>query len=341
MSEQQLHERLRELLTSARAESCQVVATFLDIRGFSSFSAQGESFDSALYLRSVFNTILSEHFDDTVFFKPTGDGLLLIHELPSNALEVPTIVSSILSRAVTLVAAFGQITADDYMINFPVPKKLGVGIARGSATRLISDGGVLDYTGRCLNLAARLMDKARPSGVVFADIHAKQLMTPEIALLFTGDEVCIRGIAEQEPIPIVISADVEIAASDREPFPEASNRWGHAQTLSVEEVRESSSHAFYLPRPPRSYERVGVHVEYPLFDKNGQPRDSVSWLDVYGDHLQQPSGSLVRIDLKDVKDQIKQLPATTMGKILGWTHTKTTYVTFTPHIEPIGDEDDE
>jgi class 3 adenylate cyclase len=211
MTEQQLHERLRELLGSARAESCQVVATFLDIRGFSTFSAQAESFDSAQYLRSVFNTILSAHFDDTVFFKPTGDGLLLIHELPSNVLEVPAIISSILSRAVTLVAAFGQITADDYMINFPVPQKLGVGIARGSATRLISDGGVLDYTGRCLNLAARLMDKARPSGVVFSDSQASRLMTPEVAILFGNDAVCIRGISEQEPIPIMISAGVEIA----------------------------------------------------------------------------------------------------------------------------------
>jgi hypothetical protein len=70
MSEQ-LHERLRELLGSAHAESCQVVATFIDIRGFSTFSAQGESFDSALYLRSVFTTILSSHFDDTAFFKPS------------------------------------------------------------------------------------------------------------------------------------------------------------------------------------------------------------------------------------------------------------------------------
>ncbi len=118
MSEPQLHERLRELLGSARAESCQVVATFLDIRGFSTFSAQGESFDSALYLRSVFTTILSSHFDDAAFFKPTGDGLLLIHELPQNAEAVPGIVSSILSRAVVLVSAFGQITADDFMINF-------------------------------------------------------------------------------------------------------------------------------------------------------------------------------------------------------------------------------
>jgi class 3 adenylate cyclase len=250
MKEQQLHERLRELLGSASAESCQVVATFLDIRGFSTFSAQGESFDSALYLRSVFNTILSAHFGDTAFFKPTGDGLLLIHVLPTNAEEVPQIVSSILARAVTLVGAFGEITADDYMINFPVPKKLGVGIARGSATRLVSDGGVLDYTGRCLNLAARLMDKARPSGVVFADSHAKHLMAPEVALLFTDDEVCIRGISEQTAIPIMISTGVEIARSDREPIPEARQVYGDPDTMSVADARESSSHAFYLPSVP-------------------------------------------------------------------------------------------
>lgn len=341
MRKQQLHERLRELLGSARAESCQVVATFLDIRGFSTFSVQGESFDSALYLRSVYTTILSSHFNDAAFFKPTGDGLLLIHELPPNAETVPEIVSSILSRAMTLVDTFGQITADDYMINFPVPQKLGVGIARGSATRLVSDGGVLDYTGRCLNLAARLMDKARPSGVVFSDSHAKQLMTPEVAMVFIEDGVCIRGISEQEPVPIVISKDVEIDAADREPIPDASNRWGYERTLSVEEVRESSSHGFYLRRPPRSYERVGVHVEYPLFDKNGRAKDSVSWINVDGDYLQQPNGPIVTIDFKTVKVRIKDLPATTTNKILGWTHTKTTYVTFTPFCEPIDDENDE
>ena len=44
----------------------------------------------------------------------------------------------------------------------------------------------------------------------------------------------------------------------------------------------------------------------------------------------------MRIDLKPVKDSIKQLPAATTGPILGW--TKTTYVTFTPFCEPIDDE---
>ena len=68
-------------------------------------------------------------------------------------------------------------------------------------------------------------------------------------------------------------------------MPEARQVWGEEQTLSVAEVRESSSHAFYLPRPPRSYERMGVYVEYPLFDKDGKRKDSVSWLEVYGEHF--------------------------------------------------------
>ena len=334
MSDGQLHEQFRALLGSARAESCQVVATFLDIRGFSTFSAHGESFDSALYLRSVFSTILSSHFSDATFFKPTGDGLLLIHELPAQVQLVPEVFSSILSRCVALVAAFGQITADDFMINFPVPQKLGVGVARGSATRLASEGGVLDYTGRCLNLAARLMDKARPSGVVFADTHATQLMTSDVALLFNADKVCIRGIAEQEPMPILISEGVEIVAADREPVPGSRHVWGVLASLSVADVRGSSSYSFYLPRAPRSFERVGVHVEYPLFDKEGRRKHAVSWLDIYGDHLEQPNGHMVQINLSAAKKAIQDMPPSTTV-IFGL--TKTTYITFTPFCEPMDD----
>lgn len=332
-ADKQLHERFRELLGSARAQACQVVATFADIRGFSTFTAQGESFDTALYLRSVFSTILSAHFPDATFFKSTGDGLLLIHELPSNPQEVPEVVSSILSRSVSLVAAFGQLTANDYMINFPVPQKLGVGVARGSVTRLMSDVGVLDYTGRCLNLAARLMDKARPAGVVFADQHAKQLMRPELAREFSDDRVCIRGISERTPVAIVISKDVEIAPFDREPIPEADHVWGVESTLTLDEIRSSSSYGFYLPRPPRSSERVGVHVEYPNFRGDGRPKSSVSWLTVPGTYEEQPNGPMVRIDLKRVKGRVMNLPETTTGKVLGFTQTKTTYVTFTPFCE--------
>jgi hypothetical protein len=101
-----------------------------------------------------------------------------------------------------------------------------------------------------------------------------------------GRELCIRGIAEQEPMAIHTSDNVEIAPSDREPIPEARHAWGDDVTLSVADVRESSSYGFYLPRPPRASEQVGVYVEYPLFDNDGRRKDSVSWLTVYGTFIE-------------------------------------------------------
>jgi class 3 adenylate cyclase len=329
---QQLHERLQALLPSAHAESCQVVATFLDIRGFSSFQAKGESFDSALYLRSVYTAILTSYFPDADFFKPTGDGLLVVHELPPEAPKVPAVVSSVLARCVSLVDEFGQITAEDYMVNFAVPQQLGIGVARGSVTRLVSGTLVLDYTGRCLNLAARLMDKARPYGVVFADTHASQLMDYEVAAEFADDFVCIRGIAESDPISISVSDGVTITAADREPIGQSRHLWGEPEDLSVDAVRESTAHGFYLPRAPRSYEVASVQVRCPIFDKQGKRSDSVSRFVLHGRVEETSDGSIIYVPFKEVQAALKDVPATTTSKILGM--TKTTFVTFTPFCAP-------
>lgn len=331
----QLHDRLRELLPKAGAQSCQVVATFLDIRGFSTFSARGESFDSALYLRSVYSTILTLYFPDADFFKPTGDGLFIVHALPDDAARVPEIVSSVLSRSIKLVDEFGQITAEDYMVNFAVPQQLGIGIARGSVTRLVSNGIVLDYTGRCLNLAARLMDKARPSGVVFSDRHARQLMDMELPTSFSEDRVCIRGISEQEPIPVFVTKEVEIAPADREPVPQTRNTWGDPASLSVAEVMETPVYSFYLPRAPCSYEEAGVHVQHPSFDQEGNSNGSVHSFSMTGEVDERPAGPVVVLQMDEIKRSIKGIPPTTITKFLG--RTKTTYVTFTPYLAPRGD----
>jgi class 3 adenylate cyclase len=328
----QLHEQLRDLLQSAHAESCQVVATFLDIRGFSSFAAKGESFDAALYLRAVYEKILSAYFTDVAFFKPTGDGLLLIHELPHKAAEVPPIVSSILARCVSLVDDFGDLTAEDFMVNFSVPQHLGVGVARGSATRLVSNGQLLDYTGRCLNLAARLMDKARPYGVVFADSHASRLMDDETAANFSADRVCIRGIAEDEPIQISITHSVKIRLEDREPLKRSTHHWGDAHTLSLEQVREESYYGFYLPRRPQSYEVAMVLVEHPAFDKKGKRTGDIYTFEVEGAIEEKPQGAMIYIQMKQVAKRLAETPATTTSKFLEI--TRKTKIDFTPFCRP-------
>jgi hypothetical protein len=39
----QLHDQLETLLPTVRADNCQVVATFLDVRGFSSYAEIGDT----------------------------------------------------------------------------------------------------------------------------------------------------------------------------------------------------------------------------------------------------------------------------------------------------------
>ena len=324
----QLHETLRNLLPSAHAESCQVVATFIDIRGFSTFAAKSESFDSAIYLRSVYGTVLSTYFPDADFFKPTGDGLLIIHQLSHEAAEVPPVISSVLERCISLASDFGEITAKDFMVNFSVPQRLGVGVARGSVTRLVANGYTLDYTGRCLNLAARLMDKARPYGVVFADPHAARLMDEEVAEKFSEDRVCVRGISEDKPISISITSGVKITPADREPLKPSTHHWGEPHELSLEQIREESGYGFYLPRPPASYEVASVLVEYPAFDKENRPTGDVITFELAGRVEEKPQGSIIYVQMDSAKRRLTKIPVGYTTRFLGI--NKKTKVTFTP-----------
>jgi class 3 adenylate cyclase len=328
----QLHEELRALLPAAHAETCQVVATFLDIRGFSTFSAQSESFDSALYLRSLFTRILDTYFPDVAYFKPTGDGLLLIHDVSSQADEVAALISSLLSRSLQLVDNFAGLTSDDVMVSFEVPKKLGVGLARGSATRLVSNGVVLDYTGRCLNLAARLMDKARPAGVVFHDRHAEQLMTDEVSALLRPDRVCIRGISEDKAQLVFVSKAVEIRPVDREPPTISALAYGDSHHMAVAEVLSHTHFSFYLPRPPTPAEIAVVEAQVPTFDEQGKRKGTISTLNIEGEVSENSDGWVVSVPFKRVKVALKGVPPTTTGKLLGI--TKKTWVEFTPYIRP-------
>jgi class 3 adenylate cyclase len=323
----QLHDRLRSLLETAEAQSCHVVAIFLDIRGFSTFASRGESFDIAFYLRSIYGRILDIYFPAASFFKPTGDGLLIIHELPPQASSLRSTLTALLTSCLELLDAFGGITKSDIMITGPVPDKLGIGIARGTATKLVSGGLVLDYTGRCLNLSARLMDKARPSGLVFHDDHAHELMDETLIEKFTRDHVCIRGISEDAPVSILISDDVVIQAADREPLPESRIQSGERSVMTFEEVKQLGSvFSFWLPRAPRSFEFAGVHINYPAFDSKGKSTDRYQTLRIPGDVVDDPEGFLVRISLKQVKDAIRTLPNVDKWWII---ETKNK-VTFTP-----------
>jgi hypothetical protein len=274
---------------------------------------------------------LDNYFPDASFFKLTGDDLLVVHELPSDPTALGTMVNALLTTCVKLVDDFGTIAEHDIMVTGTVPDKLGIGLARGTATRLVSNGALIDYTGRCLNLAARLMDKARPKGVVFHDHRATELMDAEVSLLFSSDRVCIRGISEQEPIPIYVTESVIVSPADREPAPDSKYIYGNRTTLTVENVRKLESFGFHLPRGPRSYEVAGIFVEYPGFDSTGKETDTIRTLTIENGRIEDhPEGFVYYIPLKSVVNSSKNLPEKTKG----WLFTYETKVTFIPYCRP-------
>jgi len=78
-----------------------------------------------------------------------------------------TVAQSTIDTCYLIINEFECFCEHDPMINFDVPDKIGIGLSRGTACRLISDDKILDYSGDTLNLATKLMDFARPEGIVF------------------------------------------------------------------------------------------------------------------------------------------------------------------------------
>jgi class 3 adenylate cyclase len=165
-----MHREFKTLLTQAEGVSQFAIALFADIRGFSAFSQETESTDAAMYIKRIYAKLINDFFSTASFYKPTGDGLMVV--IPYNEATLEQVSAAAVRSAIECVASFPSMCADDAMINFPVPQRIGVGMARGTACKLFAGEKTLDYSGRLLNLAARLTGLARPAGVVIdGDFH--------------------------------------------------------------------------------------------------------------------------------------------------------------------------
>lgn len=165
------------------------------------------------------------------------------------------------------------------MINFPVPTNLGIGMSRGAATRLTSEEKILDYAGRPLNLASRLMDLARPKGLVFDGSFGLDLLPENIASGFESEQVYVRSLAEKEPITVHYSKnDVILSPASKQPI--EATRWQvNQQDLKFKDLKAAT------PGTPKRYEldpkpsdpnSVQVRIEHPIYNKSGRKISDVS-----------------------------------------------------------------
>jgi class 3 adenylate cyclase len=192
----------KDLLEKATGESQHVVAVNIDIRGFSAFCERVESANVVVFIREIYRKLIDGYFPNAPFVKPTGDGLLIV--IPYEKETLKEITTNALEACMRAHDEFPSFCAGEEMINFKVPQKIGIGLSRGAVSRIVANGSTLDYSGRVLNLASRLMNLARPSGVVF-DTGFLQVLPPQIKATFSTAKVWLWGIAERDPIEIYYS----------------------------------------------------------------------------------------------------------------------------------------
>jgi hypothetical protein len=263
-----VHRDLKDLLQSAKGQSAYVISANVDIRGFTSFFQ--DSIKAAVFLSGAYTSILTNYFPDVSFFKPTGDGLLLIKEVDDTDLDLMvTTIKSFIEAALKLESEFQQICASSIRMNFPKPEHIGIGLAWGDATRIFSGDKTLDYSGKPLNLASRLMDLARPYGIVFGDEIEPTFLDSQIRDQFGATDVYIKGIYEDSPMTVYTTERVIIPEVNRKPFGE--ERYSDPTDIQILRKIKTYGSRFSYPfkHKPSSFLGVQLHLQHPAVSKNG------------------------------------------------------------------------
>jgi class 3 adenylate cyclase len=267
-----VHRQFRKRLDGAKGVSEFVVAINLDIRGFSKWSLEVDSAQTALFIKKVYAKLIDRYFADAAFFKPTGDGLLVIVKFPEE--EVEGVIAQVVSDAMQIVNEFEALCDDEPVINFPVPRDLGIGISRGAASRLVSGKYTLDYSGRVLNLASRLMDIARPKGVVFDSRFGIDLLPGDIQAQLTPAHVYLPGVAPHTPVEVQYwPPEIEIPPMNLAPIGEP--RWEHVEHTAPSKHFGGIAHfALDLPSQPADPKTLRCEIQHDQATPSGRRSQS-------------------------------------------------------------------
>jgi class 3 adenylate cyclase len=260
-----MYQRFRDLLKKAVGRNEWVAAINADIRSFSSVMS-GDPAQTGLYLRAVYGRILDRYFAKRSFFKPTGDGLLLVVPFQATERELGKITRSVVTDALRLHDDFADIIATDKLIKFPHPQMIGIGLSVGSVSRLMAEDLTLDYTGRALNVASRLMDLARPSGVVFDSTLDFTALTDDVRNRFKDARVYLKGVAEQDGVDVLYTyGSTQIPERYRKPLRPPARF--EEEPLEFNRSQATQRGRFWLPLKHEPADRTGIEliVNHPRY----------------------------------------------------------------------------
>jgi len=271
----------------------------------SSFSKEVESPDVAMFIKKVYMKLIDDYFPNASFFKPTGDGLFII--IPYSEENLEDIARQTIAFCLKVLTEFGAFCSNDQMINFEVPRRVGIGISRGTACRLVSKNKTLDYSGRVLNLASRLMDLARPTGIVFDAGFGIELLSDNQIKLFAKDSVYIKGIAEKEPIDIYYTKELtHISLLNKHPLKEI--KWNTiTDTKTLKQIKDFGPRFVYdLPTKSIDPDNIKVKIKHTGVVRGRRRKEILAEFDFPNfEYFREAGKSKVRIDFESLAKRLE------------------------------------
>jgi len=301
-----MHRAFREKLDSAKGVSEFVIALNIDIRGFSDWSLEVDSAQTALYIKKLYAKLIDKYFAEAAFVKPTGDGLLVVLNFEEE--QVADAVAEVVRNSIEIVRTFGSLCDNEPAINFDVPKDVGIGISRGAASRLTSDDLTLDYSGRVLNLASRLMDIARPKGVVFDSQLGVQLLPKELKSKFKARKIYLKGVAPRTPLDIRCwPKSIQPPPVNLSPIGEP--RWEHVEyPMTVSDLDEEDAiFALDLPSHPPDPATLTCEVSHDaVTPKGARSAAFLTQLDVPVKYIDAAGNAQASLDQSELAQRLKE-----------------------------------
>jgi len=233
-----------------------------------------------MFVKRVYIKLIDVYFPYASFYKSTGDGLLLT--IPFDKTNLEEVSQKVISSCITCHSDFSDICKGDPMINFEVPSRIGIGIARGTACCLISGRRTIDYSGRLLNLTTKLTDLARPSGLVIDGTFDIRLLSQKQQEIFQEEEVYLKGIAEEEPIKTYFTPKfTTISKYNKQPI--VTERWKEiTDTKLFKDLLKLGLFGYKLSSEAVSREDVKVTIKHSKLTKGKVDPHYYSSIDFQG-----------------------------------------------------------
>jgi len=257
-------------LQDSKGRSEYIIAINIDIRGFTPFSLSVESIDLGQYIKSIYLEICNNYFPDAVYSKPMGDGLFVIYNYEESS--VKDTVNTIIEKCIELEKKFSTLIKNNPMVAFETPSYIGIGVTRGPACCIYNGEYIIDYSGKILNHAARLMEKARPSGVICDYISFYNILNESLSVKFEENEACLRGVSEKEPIKILVQKNKSvITEADKRPLNKIN--WEIIKkSYTVEHIKRITGQwwRLALDKRPLNKSDITVEITYPKYNQGGK-----------------------------------------------------------------------